>query len=463
MGITVNDDNYLPVGVDYDPILVMAAIANAILSITGDEIPDGTIVNDHIATNTIVANEKIFALSIQAGQMETDSVIARIIQANAVTADKISVTDLAAVSTSTGTLTINTNGYIVSDPFTSGALGQGFKIWDTGLAEFNNVRVRGKITSSVFEKSAVSSIGGNFLVSDSDILDADMTALDASTLTVSGDTTFSVGDFLRIKDGTDDEWLEVTNVGSAPEYTVTRDKAGDYTADTNPIWKSGTAVVNYGASGEGLIYMTASDTNAPYLDVLTHAGAPWTTTTTEMRMGNLNGYLGYATDKYGIAIGESTKYLKYDSTNGLQVKGNIDADTGNLGTLSVTNSITVSSQGSISSNATSSYPYLQFSNAGLQLKDSDTGGTYSTAVYSTDKYGYGASVWILNSDLKIPWLELKEPNAGASDVASMRLYNRGDDPGGAAEIGDLAVVSGKLKICTGAGTPGTWTTVGTQT
>jgi len=219
------------------------------------------------------------------------------------------------------------NTRLRTSDYVSGALGSGWNI-DTNWAEFNNIRARGRISTTVFEKDVISSIGGSFLVSDSDILNANMTAADNSTLTILGDTTFAVNDILRIKDGIDDEWFTVTNIGSAPTYTVTRDRAGVYSANSNPIWKKGTAVVNYGASGEGLIYMTASDTNAPHIDVLTHAGAPWTTTTTRMRMGNVNGFLGAATDLYGIYIGETNNYLKYDPTNGLQIKGIITAESG---------------------------------------------------------------------------------------------------------------------------------------
>lgn len=218
-----------------------------------------------------------------------------------------------------------TKNSIQSRDFASGALGSGFQIKDNGNAEFNNILARGKITTSVFEKETISSIGGNFLVSDSDILDSDMTALDSSTLTISGDTTFAINDILRIKDGEDDEWLQVTNASSAPVYIVTRDKDGQYASNANPVWKKGTAVVNFGASGEGVIFMTASESNAPYLSVVTHAGSPWTSLTTHARLGNLNGYLGYSTNLYGIAIGEATKFLKYDPTNGLQIQGIITA------------------------------------------------------------------------------------------------------------------------------------------
>jgi len=328
-GLTVDSSTYIPIGFPYDPaitpVLIMAALeAAAVLIDASAEIGNGTIVNDHISANTIVANEKLVALSIEAGQIASDAIISRTIQAASVSADKISVTDLSSVSVNTGQITVTgASAYIQSDPFTSGALGQGFNIDVDGDAEFYNAYIRGKISTSVFEKASISSIGGNFLVLDSDILSANMTALDASTLTIEGDTTFSVGDMLRIKDETDDEWLEVTNAGSAPTYTVTRDKNSDYGADSNPIWKKGTAVMNYQQSGDGGIFMTASESNAPYLSIFDHAGSPWSATTTRLRIGNLNGFLDYAADIYGIAIGSSAASqanLTFDVTNGLRLR-----------------------------------------------------------------------------------------------------------------------------------------------
>ena len=42
-----------------------------------------------------------------------------------------------------------------------------------------------------------------------------------------------------------------------------------------------------------------------------------------IRLGNLNGFLGYVSALYGIAIGSTDDYLKYDPTNGLRLSGAI--------------------------------------------------------------------------------------------------------------------------------------------
>ena len=179
------------------------------------------------------------------------------------------------------------NKRIRTSDFASGAMGTGWQV-ATDITEFQNIRARGVFTTAVFECQSVSAIGGSFLVRDADVLDADMTALDASCLCLKGDATFAIGDFLRIKHGTDDEWFEVTCVtGNA--YCVDRDKGASYSADANPIWPAGTAVINYGVSGEGGIYMTSSENCSPYINIFTHAGSPWSTLTNQVRLGNLDG------------------------------------------------------------------------------------------------------------------------------------------------------------------------------
>lgn len=277
---------------------------------------------------------------------------------------------------STNLIFDSSNELVKTSNYVSGVLGRGWQI-DNNKAEFQNIRARGKITTSVFEKAAISSIGGNFLISDSDILNADMTASDTSTMTALGLTRFATNDILRIKDGTDDEWFTITGSTSALGYTVSRDQKGNYAVNNNPIWKAGTAVVNFGINGEGLIFMTASETNNPYLDVVTHSGSPWTTLTTRLRLGNLNGFLGYATDRYGIAIGETNNYLKYDPTDGLQVRGNITTSSLTACTISAS-AINTSTLTSVTIN-TSTLTSITINASVITASSSYTGATISTA------------------------------------------------------------------------------------
>jgi len=65
------------------------------------------------------------------------------------------------------------NKQISSSDYVSGPLGAGWAI-TTQLAEFQNIRARGKFISACFEHDTISSVGGNLLICDSDILDEDM-------------------------------------------------------------------------------------------------------------------------------------------------------------------------------------------------------------------------------------------------------------------------------------------------
>lgn len=227
----------------------------------------------------------------------------------------------------TGYIGGNTIGttYIQSSSFVSGEMGTGWQISSAGSAEFQNVSIRGILRSVTFEYSTISAMSGGLVIAQgSDTLDEDMTAADNSTLTITGAITLAVNDRIRIKIGNDDEWMLVTNTASAPTYTVTRDQASSYSANNNPAWKKGVTVVNYGQSGDGGLYLTASDSNAPYLSVFTHAGSPWSSLTTMLRLGNLNGYLGYVAETYGLGIGSgatgTVPNITIDATNGIRIR-----------------------------------------------------------------------------------------------------------------------------------------------
>lgn len=199
-----------------------------------------------------------------------------------------------------------------------------------GNVFFQNGEFAGTLKTTVFEKDVVSAVGGVLVVTNSDVLDVDMTALDASTLTIKGETTFAVNDILHIKDGTDEEYLRVTNIGSAPTYTVTRDLAGAYGVDSNPAWSVGTAVVEEGSSdgastfSGGFLQLFGSGANSPKYSVFKRTGTAYNAVTEYVTLGNLNTRLDYVSEEYGIAIGTTaTGFLAYDETNGLRVRGKI--------------------------------------------------------------------------------------------------------------------------------------------
>ena len=221
------------------------------------------------------------------------------------------------------------NKKIESDNYVSGYAGSGFHL-DEDLFEVGNIACRGIFRSAVMQFDNTFAFAGNQIIAKgADVLKTTMTVADNSTVEIENDSSASawaVGDILRLKDANDTEWFEITAV-NGNVYTCNRDKKGDYGAGANPAWENGQAVENWGQSGDGLLYSTASEANAPYMSILTHGGEPWLTSgsgeerTTRLRIGNLNGYLGYSTDLYGIGIGDATQYLKYDPTNGMTIEG----------------------------------------------------------------------------------------------------------------------------------------------
>lgn len=206
------------------------------------------------------------------------------------------------------------------------------RIDKNGNANFKNATIQGVLKTTVFQKDVVSAVGGQLIVSNSDVLDVDMTALDSCKLTIKGASSFALNSILLIKDGVNEEWLRVTNIASAPEYTVARDLASAYTADDNPAWGKGTAVVVMGLSdgssaySGGWLRLFGAGTNAPHYSVFARNGVAYNAYNEACRIGNLNGVAGKASDCYGLFLGDysSKKYLIYDNiSNEFELSGNI--------------------------------------------------------------------------------------------------------------------------------------------
>ena len=106
----------------------------------------------------------------------------------------------------------------------------------------------------------------------------------------------------------------------------------------------------------------------------------------------------------------------------------------------------------------SELPWVEIGDTGVAYRETLSTAQYGSGVQYGDGTLYGVGVTAYYGNSAKPVLSIEAERT----LADIRLYNRSSDPSGAAVVGDLACVNGKLKICTVAGTPGTWTICGTQ-
>lgn len=223
-------------------------------------------------------------------------------------------------------------GYIQSNPYTAGLVG--FRI-DDDVAEFNNVRVRGELRTTVFVYDELHANAGTLGVFPSaGVLLNDVTISGSCNVDIKDPDTghaqlFSSGDRLRIKDGSgNDTWLTVSSVS---DQTTFYRYVCAYASGTNSVtYRAGAAVVDYGASGDGYLTLSADGGvgSSPNITLATHGGSPWSGSNVTLigRIGNLNGSFGHTSDAYGFAFGDydDEKYIMWDnSSSTLVISGTV--------------------------------------------------------------------------------------------------------------------------------------------
>jgi hypothetical protein len=129
-----------------------------------------------------------------------------------------------------------------------------------------------------------------------------------------GGFLFDDADRGRIKDltvtGVKDTWFVIAarvDMGDGTQRYYCNFQSGD-----RPVtYSAGATAIDYGGStGHGLLLMTAGLSNAPYYDVLTHAGSPWTTQTLRVRIGNLAGVVDAELNPSGYGLYADNVFLK---------------------------------------------------------------------------------------------------------------------------------------------------------
>lgn len=144
-----------------------------------------------------------------------------------------------------------------------------------------------------------------------------------------GGQPLTVSGLSVIDNGSTETWCEVTAVSGHNETYNYWEFTADWRDGVQDItYDSGTAVAEYGVSGDGGIKITANasppEGTAPFIDIFTIDNEPWNGLTIEGRFGNYKGFLGESSIRYGIAIGDTDSYLTYNKIDGLKIKSDFE-------------------------------------------------------------------------------------------------------------------------------------------
>ena len=266
--------------------------------------------NGYIESADFVAGTSGFR--IDGGTAEFNDIVIRgtiyasvgIIGGWTITATQLKAAGDVILLDSSGVITVGGAGYLQSNPFTSGT--RGWRITPTE-AEFENIVARGEIRTAVFKYGEVHAQAGQLLVTPNAAkLDADLTVANNGAFNVGEVGRFGVNDIVRLKDGTGDVWLKVTADNGDGTYNYSRQSG----SAVGTVFRAGTAVVGYGVAGEGGIVLDAVTANGPFMDIFTHAGSPWTTLTTKVRVGNLAGIVDATLNPTGYGFYSDNVFLK---------------------------------------------------------------------------------------------------------------------------------------------------------
>lgn len=228
------------------------------------------------------------------------------------------------------------NGALFSSNFFAGQ--QGYQISATGSAEFENITARGEFHASVLVQDEIHALGGQFMPNTAAVLLGDITTVTSpTTFTMdlkdppSGHTqVFFANDLVRIKDGSGkDNYIRIDSASDQTtfyRYTCTKQNG------TNGTFYAGTAVVYWGTTTAGsLLNIVGVGADAPYIDVFSHTGTPWSSTVPNLRIGNLDGVTdGDFSNLGGYGLYADNIFLKgaYQSTAGAGKRITINEDEG---------------------------------------------------------------------------------------------------------------------------------------
>lgn len=323
-----------------------------------------------------------------------------------------------------GNIVINKNS-LESGNFISGW--QGFRIKDDGNAEFNDIVVRG----TIFANSGV--IGG-FTILPTKMYGGRIQTGETVAEGSSGVIMDSAG--LRGYDTILGQTFNLPTNGDAPTFSsgIIREVIWEIT--TNSVMRTSETVGDGTSNSYGILI-------------------------------NNTGIYGCGANQ---TLVEANLKALIDGT--VRLRGEIEATSGSIGSVTITETalsgglIEGSTLRAATIETSASVPRVRIDTDGLYFQTTTDVGKYGSSgsgsmgfkYGSGTLYGAGVTAYLFNDNF--PIIAIVQERT----LADIRLYNRSAAPtSGTHQVGDLICVSGKLRICTTAGTPGTFTIVGTQT
>jgi hypothetical protein len=263
-------------------------------------------------------------------------------------------------------------------------LGSSTKLWRKGyLSELEAV---------LFVENSVSLVGGWMMIPhDSGTLAEDV---NNSQTTIDFGKAMTQNDFVLMRAIGQVEYIQVGTLVGGTTYNVTRNLDG---SGANS-WAQGTPFAVLGNTGNGRIELNAQS-QGPMIQLM-EQGATYNAQTERIRIGDLNGWGGYSSQVFGLAVGDwsGNKYLTYEATNGLRVHGNIYADTGTLVTLSVTGTLTLSGSGKMVTAA--SGPRIEITTTEIAGYNAST-WQFKLQASDGKAYAGGGDVWLDSAGVNI--------------------------------------------------------------
>ena len=249
---------------------------------------------------------------------------------------------------SSNNLILDSDGTIQTADFASNVKGWRITSANNGEAEFENVRIRGTLSTAVFEKETVNAVGGQLYVANSTaITGSDTLAATATTMSVVNVTGFAENEVLSAK--------KVTSTGFGTEYMLVQSSSRDnpssesdfagklflirgYRSGSNGIsgslgdianasqsYEPGQVIVSTGKVGTGYIRLNANpnDSTTPYMDIVERTGSGVYDVDLKARLGDLSGLSS------GLLYGESNPGFGLFTEN-VFLSGAITATTGSI-------------------------------------------------------------------------------------------------------------------------------------